>query len=426
MRHESKFASWIRSGGNSAIVLRHAHIVAPEIKFSTDTEQLLDSIVDDALATGLARLNAFLPTGVSIDITKVDLAAIKDELRQAVSARLIETGVPVNPNDPIITAVLMRYAERVNGTFQQDALQLISYVWRSRDDDKVRPLHHDNDDQVFLWSQPPLGGHPGEAWNCRCTAEPSIDLEYLPWENLCDILTGERLASVFPAADAEKLTQLARELDLRIVSGKLDSRERLIHFLAQMRQEAGRRARLEEDLDYSPERLIVTYGYFENNPDEAELYGRTDDHPADEVAIADLAYANRNGNGDSASGDGWKFRGRGLFQLTGRANYRAFSEWHESNFGGAIDFEADPDRAAEPVFAVRSAIYFWLEHGLPELADTGLTTEATDRITKRINPDTDQESRDDRRELMQKFRDDGDFDRICRFSVASPRFEDSQ
>ena len=423
MRHESKFASWIRSGGNSAIVLRHAHIVAPEIKFSTDTEQLLDSIVDDALATGLARLNAFLPTGVSIDITKVDLAAIKDELRQAVSARLSETGVPVNPNDPIITAVLMRYAERVNGTFQQDALQLVSYVWRSRDDDKVRPLHHDDDDQVFLWSQPPLGGHPGEALNCRCTAEPSIDLEYLLWENLCDILTGERLASVFPEADAEKLTQLARELDLRIVSGQLDTRERLIHFLTQMRQEAGNEARLVEGFDFNPARLVATYGYFVQNPEQAERYGRTDEHAADREMIVNLALANRNGNGDADSGDGWRFRGRGLFQLTGRGNYRAFTEWHEETFGEGIDFEAEPDHAAEPVYAVRSAIYFWLEHGLPELADAGLTEAATDSVTARINLNTG--TYDARKEIMRRIRDGGQFDGICRFSVTQPRFEDA-
>lgn len=175
---------------------------------------------------------------------------------------------------------------------------------------------------------------------------------------MCDILAGDRLASVFPGAGNEKLTAIARELDLRIVSGQLDTRERLIHFLAQMRQEAGPRARLEEDLDYKPERLRVTYAYFRDNPDEADRLGRTVDHSADPVAIANLAYANRNGNGDAASGDGWTYRRRGLFQLTGRANYYAFTAWHESIFGEGIDFEAEPDRASEPVYAVRSAIFF--------------------------------------------------------------------
>lgn len=115
-------------------------------------------------------------------------------------------------------------------------------------------------------------------------------------------------------------------MDLRIVSGKLDTRERLIHFLAQMRQEARDDARLVEGLNYNPQGLRNTFDYFLNHPDDADRYGRTEDHPADQVSIANLAYANRLGNGDADSGDGWAYRGRGLFQLTGRANYRAFSE----------------------------------------------------------------------------------------------------
>ena len=176
MRYETRFAHWIRFGGKSAFVVLLNGFAVPEFKFSVVPERLLDSIIDDALATGLARLNAFLPTGVSIDITLVDLAPIRDELRDAVSSRLSEAGVPVNPNDPVITAILRRYAERINGQFQQDALGLLSYVWRSSDDDQVRTAHRENDDQVFFWSQPPFGGHPGQDWNCRCTSEPIIDL----------------------------------------------------------------------------------------------------------------------------------------------------------------------------------------------------------------------------------------------------------
>lgn len=101
MRHESKFASWIRSGGNSAFIVPLNYVFAPEVKFSVVPERLLDSIIDDALATGLARLNAYLPVGVSIDVTTVDLTPIRDELRDAVSSGLSEAGMPVNPNDPV-------------------------------------------------------------------------------------------------------------------------------------------------------------------------------------------------------------------------------------------------------------------------------------------------------------------------------------
>ena len=227
-----------------------------------------------------------------------------------------------------------------------------------------------------------------------------------------------------PGADSERLSAIAREWDWRVVSGQLETRERLIHFLAQMRQEAGSNARLEEGLNYSPQRLRGQYRYFRENPDQAERYGRTDDHPADPVAIANLAYADRIGNGNAASGDGWTYRGRGLIQLTGRANYREFPDWHEGAFSEGIDFEADPDRAAEPVYAVRSAIFFWLNRVLPALADAGLTDEATDEITRRINENTDTYA--ERRRLLGEIRDGGQFDGICRFSVARPRFEDSE
>lgn len=424
MRHESKFSSWIRSGGQSTFVLPLTSLVNLECKFSVAPDRLLDSIIDDALVAAVSRLNQYLPSGVSVDISAVDLTPIRDQLRAEVAARLTETGVAVDPNDPVITSIIARYAEILNGFLQAEGLHVDRYTWRSRDDSRVRAIHAAYDDRIFFWSSPPEGGHPGQGWNCRCTAEPIIDLNAIPEGATCDILTGGRLATVFPDADSEKLSAMASELDLRVVSGQLDTRERLIHFLAQMRQEAGEDARLVEGLNYNPQGLRNTFDYFLNHPDEADLYGRTERHPADQVAIANLAYANRLGNGDADSGDGWAYRGRGLFQLTGRANYRAFSEWHEANFGEGIDFEAEPSRAAEPVYALRSAVYFWLSHDLPSLADAGLTDKATDTITAKINRRT--RTYDDRRELMRSIRDGGKFDDICRFSVASPRFEDTE
>ena len=113
-----------------------------------------------------------------------------------------------------------------------------------------------------------------------------------------------------------------------------------------------------------------------------------------------------------------------MFQLTGRANYRAFTDWHTSIFGDGLDFEADPDRAAEPIYAVRSAIYFWLDHDLPSRADQGLTEAAVAAITRRINGSL--LSQQERFDKMVNVRDSGKFDGICRFSVARPRFEDAE
>jgi predicted chitinase len=424
MRHESKFSTWIRSGGQSTFALPLTSLGNLESKFSVVPDRLLDSIIDDALVAAVSRLNQYLSSGVSVDISAVDLAPIRDQLRAEVAARLSETGVAVERNDPVITSIISRYAEILNGFLQTEGLNVEQYIWRSQGDSRVRAAHAGYDDQVFSWSALPEGGHPGQDWNCRCTAEPIIDQNAIPEGATCDIVTGDRLASVFPDADGEKLNAIARELDLRIVSGQLDTRERLIHFLAQMKQEAGDSATLVEGLNYNPRGLRKTYTYFLKHPDDAERYGRTQDHPSDPVSIANLAYANRNGNGDADSGDGWAYRGRGLFQLTGRANYRAFTDWHQINFGGDVDFEAEPDRAAEPIYAVRSAVYFWLGHDLSLLADSGLTAAAVREITIVINGSDN--TAGERTEKMTGIRDSGQFDGVCRFSVARPRFEDAE
>lgn len=423
MRHESKFAAWIRSGGNSLFVLPLNPVRAPEVKFSVVPDRLLDSIIDDALAAGVARLNGYLPEGVSIDITSVDLTSIRDELRAAVADRLSDTGVPVNPNDPVINAIQARYSETLNAHFQRDALQLETYIWRSRDDNRVREAHAEYNDQVFAWSAPPIGGHPGQDWNCRCTAEPIIDPPGIPEGAVCDILTGDRLSDVFPDADRDRLTQVAREVDLQIVTARLNSPDRLAHFFGQVLQEVGQRMRLVESLDYRADRLGSIFRYFRRNPEEALLYGRTADRPADQEAIANRAYADRNGNGDIESGDGWRFRGRGLKQVTGRAHYRAFTEDHARMFGEQIDFEAEPDLLGTPSHAARSALWFWRVNDLFLLADAGINRAAADSITAIINPGTD--SYGQRWENVRGLSGSEVFANICGFSVARPRFEDA-
>lgn len=424
MRHESKFAAWIRSGGSSVFVLPLGPVRAPEVKFSVVPDRLLDSIIDDALAAGVARLNGFLPEDLSIDITSVDLTAIRDQMRTSVAGRLNEVGVPVNPNDPVINAILARYTEALNGHFQRDALQLETYIWRSQDDARVRPAHAENDDRVFAWANPPAGGHPGEAWNCRCMAEPVIDPQNIPEGAVCDILTGDRLSNVFPDADKDRLTQVAREIDLQIMTAQLNSPERLAHFFGQVLQEVGQRMRLVESLDYRADRLGSIFSYFRRNPDEALLYGRTPDHPADQEAIANRACADRNGNGNVESGDGWRFRGRGLKQVTGRANYRAFTEDHARMSGEQIDFEAEPDLLETQRYAVRSALWFWHANDLYLLADAGINRAAADSITAIINRGTD--SYGQRWDNVRRLSETEVFANVCRFSVSRPRFEDAE
>lgn len=92
-------------------------------------------------------------------------------------------------------------------------------------------------------------------------------------------------------------------------------------------------------------------------------------------ALASVAYANKNGNGNAATSDGWTYRGRGLIQLTGRGNY------HDAGLELARPFVASPDLVAQPDDAALTAAWFWMTHKCNALADAGLI----DSITRQVN-----------------------------------------
>jgi putative chitinase len=210
-------------------------------------------------------------------------------------------------------------------------------------------------------------------------------------------LTAEQLLKIFPNASKEYMQQVADELNTNLPKYGLDSSLRCAHFFAQAREEGGAAlAAKVESMNYAEEGLKSTFKYYREHPTEAKEDGYAKDaktrkitRHAEEEKIGNKVYANRNGNGGSASGDGWKYRGRGLIQVTGRANYRAAAVQYSKLYGNAVDFEADPDKMAIFPYTVRSAVCFWIEHGLQNLAEAGKTDEHVDGITKVINKDTD-------------------------------------
>ena len=115
--------------------------------------------------------------------------------------------------------------------------------------------------------------------------------------------------------------------------------------------------------------MISTFNYFENDQTEADEFGKTSDHYSNPEGIANRAYANRNGNGDVETGDGWRYRGRGMFQTTGRGNYRQLTESYHKVFGEFVDFEKQPDLVTEPKYAARAAAIFWLDHEFVEIGN---------------------------------------------------------
>ena len=151
----------------------------------------------------------------------------------------------------------------------------------------------------------------------------------------------------------------------------ITTEKRMNHFLAQVLHESSGFARIEENLNYSANRLVVVFPkYF--NAKNASLYAHKP------RKIASRVYANRMGNNGEASMDGYTFRGRGLIQITGRTNYALYR-----NYCG-YDVVANPDLLAKPLGAVRSAMWYWYTHGLNEIADK----DDIITITKRINGGT--------------------------------------
>jgi predicted chitinase len=168
--------------------------------------------------------------------------------------------------------------------------------------------------------------------------------------------------------------------------GIADSKARLAHFFAQVLHESGCLRFDMENLNYSADALRRVFGKYFPTQELADAYARRPEK------IANRVYANRMGNGDEASGDGWKYRGRGLIQLTGKSNYQAFAEWI-----GDPRIVADPDLVSSE-YAVQSAVFFWDRNKLNTVADRDDVTE----LTRRVNGGENGLAH--RRELLNKAR----------------------
>lgn len=150
---------------------------------------------------------------------------------------------------------------------------------------------------------------------------------------------------------------------------------RLAHFLAQAGHESGGFKAVKENLNYSAEGLHKIFPKYFPTLESAQPYARNPEK------IANKVYGNRMGNGDEASGDGFKFRGRGYIQLTGKVNYTAFDT------AVPEDILANPDLVATK-YPLLSAGWFWGKNNLNALADKGALPGDVTAITKRVNGGT--------------------------------------
>jgi putative chitinase len=151
--------------------------------------------------------------------------------------------------------------------------------------------------------------------------------------------------------------------------------EQTAHFCGQISHETGEFKSFSENLNYSAKGLQTTFGkYFPGNLEVS--YAKQPEK------IASRVYADRMGNGNEASKDGWKYRGRGAIQLTGKANYKGFSDYLKNP-----EIMTNPDLVATD-YAFESAKYFFDKNKLWNICDKGVTDSTILSLTKRINGGT--------------------------------------
>ena len=160
---------------------------------------------------------------------------------------------------------------------------------------------------------------------------------------------------------------------------------RLAHFLAQCDHESGGFKAVSENLNYGSEGLLGTFkSDFDTNHNkvlEANEKLKANTLSRKPEAIANFVYADQNGNGNEASGDGWKYRGRGFIQLTGRSNYEGFTK-----FIGE-DCIANPDLVSTK-YPLASAAFFFNKNKLWSICDLGSTDDVVTKVTKKVNGGT--------------------------------------
>lgn len=166
------------------------------------------------------------------------------------------------------------------------------------------------------------------------------------------------------------------------------SNTRAAHFFGQVSHESGHLKVFSENLNYSAQGLMRIFPkYF--NAATANSYARKPE------AIANKVYANRMGNGPESSGDGWKFRGRGALQLTGRENYEKFA-----NYVNDTRVLTNPDIVASK-YAFESALFYFERNNIWKICDEGTGLATIKKVTKLINGGYN--GLDERVELTQRF-----------------------
>ena len=210
-------------------------------------------------------------------------------------------------------------------------------------------------------------------------------------DSLSRPITKEQLRKIFTKANNANMDMLISELNTDLMKFCLNTVLRRAHFFAQVREEIGDALIAgEENLNYDPKVLVALFKYYQLRPDEAPVDGYLKNigeseflRKANFEAIANKVYGGRNGNINS--GDGWRFRGRGFMQITGRTTYTRVTNIYPLIYGSSVDLVGQSDLVSTYPHCVRSTICYWIYNDLYKLADRGGSLGDVNRITAVIN-----------------------------------------
>jgi putative chitinase len=181
------------------------------------------------------------------------------------------------------------------------------------------------------------------------------------------MLTKDHLESFFEDTKESIIDSFLDPLNKTLEHFEINSTNRVAMFLAQVGHESGGLINIKENLNYKAQGLMNTFPKYFRDVDP-------EDYAHNPEKIANRVYANRMGNGSEESGDGYKFCGRGLIQLTGRDNYTRFANDMGMDVDSAVQYLETPEGAA------MSAGWFWSKNGLNALADEGDIIHCTKKI----------------------------------------------